>query len=175
MKLRTGLILTALFYCAGAQATHPQLDSRVVSTFGMIGISHYETARLNLVNIDDPKNINIIANLCQAQLRFLDGAGKILTKSDVVLANGHAGYLDFAQNKTPDVINRRIQIRAEVATLDAPVIASAANCVATIEIFNSRTGRTSAVYPAAPQLNLGGFVVEPPIPLPPPLAPQIRQ
>ncbi len=168
MKLRTGLILTALFYCAGAQATHPQLESQVVSTFGMIGISHYETARLNLVNIDDPENINIIANLCQAQLRFLDGEGKVLTKSDVVLANGHADHLDFAQGKTPGA-NRRIQIRAEVATLDTPVIASAANCIATIEIFNSRTGRTSAVYPAAPKLNLGGFVVEPP------LVPQIRK
>ena len=150
---RIAPLLTALFYCVGAQATHPQFESQVVSTFGMIGISHSETARLNLVNIDDPRIIYIIPNLCQAQLRFLDETGQILAKSDVALPNGQAGYLDLARDKISSN-GPRAQIRAEVATLDNPTLASAANCIATIEIFNSRTGQTKVIYPTAPQVRL---------------------
>lgn len=171
MKRRTAFLLTALCYGAGAHATHPEPQSQVVSTFGMIGISLTETARLNLVNIDDPRIINIIPNLCQAQLRFLDGTGKVLTKSDVALSNGQAGHLDLPREKIPS-LDARVEIRAEVATLDSPVPASAANCVATIEIFNSRTGQTTVLYPAAPQLYLGGpITIDPPIPPFPPVPP----
>lgn len=162
MKFSTGFILTTFFSCASAYAIPPQAESRVASTLGMIGISQYETARLNLVNIDDPNIISIIPNLCQAQLRFMDETGKVLAKSDIVLINGQAGHLDFTQGKISES-NRRKQIRAEIATLEAPVVASAANCVATIEIFNSRTGRTSALYPVAPRLDLGGPVIDPPL------------
>lgn len=171
MKSRTAFFLTTLFYGVGAQAAHPQFPSQVVSTFGMIGISHTETARLNLVNIDDPKVIYIIPNLCQAQLRFLDETGKVLTKSDVALPNGQAGHLDLSREKIPR-LDSRVQIRAEVATLDSPAMASAANCIATIEIFNSRTGQTTVLYPAAPQLFLGGpITIDPPFPPFPPVPP----
>lgn len=167
---RIAPLLTALFYCAGAQATHPQFESQVVSTFGMIGISNSETARLNLVNIDDPNVINIIPNLCQAQLRFLDETAQVLAKTDVALANGQAGHLDLVREKISS-IGPRVQIRAEVATLDNPALASAANCVATIEIFNSRTGQTKVIYPAAPQLYLGRPIIDPPFPPLPPVLP----
>lgn len=172
MKCRVTSLFMALCYCAGAQATHPQFASQVVSIFGMIGISHSETARLNLVNIDDPNVISIIPNLCQAQLRFLDEAGGILAKSDVSLLNGQARYLDLAREKIPGIFPR-VQIRAEVATLDNPVIASPATCVATIEIYNSRTGQTTVLYPTAPQLNLGmPIIIDPPFPGTPPV-PQV--
>ncbi len=164
MKHGAAFLFTALFYCAGAQAAPPQYPSLVVSTFGMIGIADSETARLNLVNIDDPNIISIIPNLCQAHLRFLDEKGNVLAKSDVSLTNAQAGYLDFAHAKIPEVeASHRRQIRPEVATLESPVIASVANCIATIEIFNSHTGQTTVIYPAAPRLDLGNPDI-PPVP-----------
>lgn len=171
MKLVTASALTALFYCAGANAEHPKFGSQVVSNFGMIGLSKYDTARLTLVNTADPEIINIIPNLCQAKLRFRDAGGQIVAKSEVVLGNGQAGHLDLTHKKIPGDA-RRAQVRAEVATLDDPVTASVANCVATVEVFNTRSGRTYSIYPDAPQLFLGGpIVIEPPIPGEPPPTP----
>lgn len=172
MKLVTASVLTALFYSVGANAEHPQFGSQVVSNFGMIGLSQYDTARLNLVNTADPNIINIIPNLCQAKLRFLDAAGQVAAKTEVVLGNGQAGHLDLTHNDLPRS-GRRAQVRAEVATLDDPVTASVANCVATVEVFNTRSGRTYSIYPDAPQLFLGGgpIIIEPPFPGEPPPPP----
>lgn len=171
MKLITASVVTALFYCTAANAAHPQppVSSKVAANFGMIGLSHFDTARLNLVNTNNPTiAATPIPALCQAKLRFLDTAGQVLVNSEVVLASGQAGHLDLTHANIPGTA-RRAQVRAQIATLDNPAPASLANCVATIEVFNSISGRTYSIYPDAPVVYLTPpNIIHPPFPPPPP-------
>lgn len=168
MKLVTASVLTGLFFCASANAEHPRFPSGY--NFGMIGLAKFDTARLNLVNTGDPNIITIIPSLCQAKLLFLDTGGRVLAKSEVVLGNGQAGHLDLTHAKTPGTAGR-VQIRAQVTTLDHPVPTSGANCVATLEVFSSLSGRTYTIYPDAPQVPLDQFIIGPLPPAEPPPPP----
>lgn len=130
------------------KAFNPQPDP---PGFGMIGIAEGQTARLNLVNIG---TVGIPPGPCRATLEFFDGAGNVLASRRVRVLEGNATSLDFelpavqvngdATVATP----LRAEIRAAVAPIDNGV--PPGPCRATVEIFDTATGRTSVLLPPDP-------------------------
>ena len=123
--------------------------------FGMVGIAHAQTARLNLVNILQPDgNAGLPPGPCRARLMFLDSEGAVLKMSDVSLAPGHAGFLDVTRRDTPSDGGRpgtvgndadRQQIRAVWQAFDDPYQCGPEVFIATVEVFG-RDGRTTVLF-----------------------------
>jgi hypothetical protein len=128
------------------------------SRFGMIGVVHGQTARLNLVFIP-PDGADLPPGPCRVGLQFLDNQGAVLKTSEVSLAPGHAGFSDFVRSdrpsppgragaQAPDVGDRQ-QIRAAWQEPDGPDMPQChrSNFIATVEVFG-RDGKTTVVYQA---------------------------
>ena len=149
-KLAAGS-LCALVIAVGASsrpanAFNPQPDPPRI---GMVGIADGQTARLNLVNVSAPDDL-LLPPPCRAQLQFLDADGNVLAQRRVVVAAGHAAFVDFRPSFAPtnigDVLGpARAEIRAAVDSADGVVPPP---CRASLEIFDNVTGRTQiALYP----------------------------
>jgi hypothetical protein len=130
-----------------ARAFNPQPDP----PFGMVGIAEGQTARLNLVNLGAPA---AIPPPCRARLRFLDADGNVVASRSVVVEAGQAAFLDFAPSFAPintvgDVaLPPRAEIRA-VVNFGIDTVPPGP-CRATVEIFDTATGRTSVFIPPGP-------------------------
>jgi hypothetical protein len=127
------------------------------SRFGMIGIAHGQTARLNIVFIP-PDTPDLPPNPCDVVMRVVDSHGAVLWTSTRRLAGGHAAFLDFTRSDqlsppgragaiAPDVGDRQ-QIRAAWTTPDTPDMPQCrpSNFIATVEVFG-RDGKTTAFQP----------------------------
>jgi len=135
-----------------AQAGHGGGGGAGKVEFGMIGITHADVLRLNIVAIPP--------NPCVADLGFFDSNGRSIGPSaDVALPPGHATFLDLpgtvvvpsGPNAGP---NARVEVRPSVVPTPA---ASFAGCVATVEVFNPRTGTTLIITnPAGVSFGGGG-------------------
>ena len=136
-----------------AAAFNPQPDP---PAFGMIGITHEQTARLNVVNWGDQpvpsgdrsQPIPIGDRPVRVELTFFDSQGNRLARSVQTLERGHAGFLDL-DGATLDwsgpgdrMASNRTQIRANVRLYEDPSLQpvpsrNAANLAATVEVFDN--------------------------------------
>ena len=125
----------------------------------MVGLAPGQTARLNLVNIGVASATPLP---CVLALAFLDNNGKILKQTFVFLKSGQSAWLDLtafeasttsAQNGTD--FAQRLPIRGIgynplLAPGSAIPQSLSCNLVPTLELFDTDTGRTTAI--------LGDFV-----------------
>jgi hypothetical protein len=117
-------------------------------TFGMIGITQGQTARLNVVNTADIFNPRGYAPAAsRVTLKFLDGAGRVLVESSEILEPGQATQLDFNADRLSPRGASRLQIRAVVST--DPDIYGFVPCVMpNVEVYDTETGKDVLIYPA---------------------------
>src|SRR4051812_6797109 len=127
--------------------------------FGMVGITRGQTAWLNVVNVSDvqpgacPSSDDVPPGPCRAQvdLIFFDRLGRTLAHSTETLAPGRAAFLDL-NGDTLERLGNRAEIRAVVTPPPEPDRSSRTVLVATVEVFNNETGRTTVVVPVTPAL-----------------------
>ena len=123
--------------------------------FGMLGITHEQTARLNIVNWGDgpipagdrstpvPSGDRPI----RAELIFLDSWDNVLRRSTETLMPGHAAFLDLdgatlpRDSGPPTAGGNRTQIRAKIRLIEdpnlQPIPSGDRNLAATVEVFDN--------------------------------------
>jgi hypothetical protein len=122
-------------------AFNPQPDP---PAFGMLAVTHGQTARLNVVDTMDAST----GPCREVELMFLDSEGNIRQRSVQCLMSGHAAFLDLNGNFLEQTDNRA-EIRGKVHLINPPE-RTMTNFVATIEVFDNETGRTSFVLTPPP-------------------------
>jgi hypothetical protein len=122
-------------------AFNPQPDP---PAFGMLAVTHGQTARLNVVDTMD-----VPPGPCrEVELMFLDSEGNIRQRSVQCLMSGHAAFLDLNGNFL-ELTDNRAEIRGKVHLINPPE-RTMTNLVATIEVFDNETGRTSFILVPSP-------------------------
>ena len=128
---------------AHAQDTAPTPD-RI--SFGMVGITRGQTARLNVTN--DGETRGIIINF-----RLVDSDGEVLRRRDgapvertMTLEPGHSAFLQFNADNMPGRDEARVNFRAVVTLIPS---SGEAVCPCqfpvTLEVVNNATGKTEWV------------------------------
>jgi len=144
------LTAPALLLIPGALIAQERLAPTIVFpsptfSFGMIGIGTGQTARLNIVNLvrTAPPIAISLFQPCKVELDLYDSQGKLIKQKNVAnLGIGQADFLDL--------------LRSELNTTAAHVDVSAVvkvgstqsftcNVSATLEVFDSVTGATTAI------------------------------
>ena len=127
-------------------------------SFGMLGITSQQTARFSVVNTNKCDAGHTCAP-AQIDLRFVDssgnpfnGDGHQIGSSTVTLSSGQSGFVDFTPSSNTA---GRIQIRAEM-----PGCVGCGNSkgtiLATLEVFDTATGKTTLVMPDYPAISSRG-------------------
>lgn len=149
------LAVTPTFFASGglyAQPAAPNIPVKApgYATFGMIGLTAGQTARVNALGL--PLGGPIIANgACTVTITFLDDQGKSLATSTQPVTQGQAVHFDLPRITIDNLVDRR-EIRATIRTNFAVISTNPAPTVAagqcsvkpTLEIFNE-DGRTMAI------------------------------
>jgi hypothetical protein len=148
--LMAALALAVIWVVAPIQAFNPQPDPP--GKWGMVGITPYETGRLNVVTNDSTP-----AQSCTIGLGYLDADGRALKTDFKVLRTGRAQYLDLMGI---DAVPRG-EMRAEIQPflndrllMDRPTAFPPDPCrgvIATFEVFDPATGKTSLSIPGVPR------------------------
>jgi hypothetical protein len=135
-------------------------SGRNLTLFGMIGLARGQTARLNVVNLRSTPTVELTPDQvvtlvpCSIRLRFVDQRGNTIARSVENIVPGTGAFLDlpFAEATPRGFEGKRIEIRAIVRALGRPED-ERRRCatLATLEIFDSETGRTSVIYPESPR------------------------
>jgi len=137
-------------------------------TFGMVGISPGQTARLNVVNAIPPGPPNSPPGPpIRVTLMFVDSTGNPFNIGDaparttVTLHPGQSTFLDLSLSGdafpvgTPNIPPgppTRVQLRALVSDCEG---CSRGLVVPTLEVFDNATGKTALVMPDIPAIKLG--------------------
>lgn len=146
-----GIVIVSLAGLAAGQGTTMPVMFPQVQTFGMVGLTAGQTARLNLLN---PGVLPPLATgaICSAQVSFLDSKGTVLKASPILVAPGQSVPFDLDRDTDlTTVTDQRVQIRATLQTpAPSPIFANPValyGCplMPTLEIFNKDTGRTQVV------------------------------
>jgi len=156
MKLALSFLiaLAALAIEALAQTTST-VTSQTSTTFGMVGLAPGQTARLSVLNSVRTAPPVLIPQLaCRVNLSFYNSDGKLLKESTIDnLGFGKAAFLDV---RRPDIdaMAGRAQIGGVVrqGLLANPVravpVISFCSIVATLEVFDEATNKTTVVLSA---------------------------
>jgi hypothetical protein len=151
---RIWLLGTAFVSVAGlaaGQGTSMPVLFPQVQTFGMVGLTEGQTARLNLLN---PGVLPPLATgaICSVQASFLDSKGTVLKTAPLLVPPGQSVPFDLDRDTDlTTVADQRVQIRATLQTpAPSPVFANpialfGCPLIPTLEIFNKDTGRTQVV------------------------------
>jgi hypothetical protein len=129
---------------AGAQPAILAASTQYV-TFGMVGLSTGQTARLNALAL--PTGGPIIAGAsCQVTFDFYDAAGKSLGTSTATVAQGAAVHDDLV-GTSADRAEIRGTVRAALvsSTTGGTPVSGSCSVLPTLEIFDSSTGQTTVV------------------------------
>ncbi|HUB77578.1 MAG TPA: hypothetical protein VMB03_02220 [Bryobacteraceae bacterium] len=139
----------------GAMALSAQtIPAETVHTTAMIGIATGQTARLNLLNPGVlPPAVGL---LCTAEVTYYDGAGNVKKSASVAVAPGTSQFVDLHSDTDLALAPAtRAEIRATVAmpgilppsnsSSTTSSTSGACKLIATLEIFDSITGRTQAL------------------------------
>jgi len=128
-----GFLIASAHMGARVSAFNPQPDP---PAFGMLAVTHGQTARLNVVDATD-----VPPGPCrEVELMFLDSEGNIRQRSVQCLMSGRAAFLDLNGNFLEQIDNRT-EIRGKVHLINPPE-RTVTNLVATIEVFDNETGKT---------------------------------
>lgn len=165
------LAAIAIFYTMSANLTSalPKCPGcrNLLFSFGMLGITPGQTARLNVVNaipVGPPQRITLM--FVDANGRpFINAGGQILSSS-VILGPGQSAYLDLNGNAIPvgpPIIPggppsipvgppNRAQFRALIPECDG---CNHGLIVPTLEVFDNASGKTILVMPDRPAITKG--------------------
>ena len=140
-----GIWSSSMMEQAAAQETAPVAVGSPDFSSGMVGIASGQTLRFNVVNVGAP---NPSPLPCVLALAFLDSDGKIVKQKFVSLASGKAAFLDLEMSGVPGP--DRVQVRgisynpllATPGSIPQPISCS---LVPTLELFDTGSGRTSAI------------------------------
>ena len=143
---------------AGAQPAIMIASPQYV-TFGMVGLSTGQTARLNAFAL--PLGGPIIAGAsCQVTFDFYDATGKSLKAGTATVAHGAAVSYDLARSEIITSSTGRVEIRGTLRTAfvnpsavvtpgtpGMPITPVSAFCsvLPTLEIFDASSGQTTVV------------------------------
>jgi hypothetical protein len=143
---------------AGAQPAIMIAGNSQYVTFGMVGLSTGQTARLNAFAL--PVGGPIIAGAsCQVTFDFYNEAGKSVKSGTATVAQGGAAHFDMLRTEV-DSLASRSEIRGTVRTtfVDPSAVATPGTPVTpitpmsgfcsvlpTLEIFDSTSGQTTVV------------------------------
>lgn len=135
---------------AAAQGANMPVLFPQVQTFGIVGLTAGQTARLNVLN---PGVLPPLATggICSAQVSFLDSKGTVLKTAPIVVAPGQSVPFDLNRDTDVTATDQRVQVRATLQIpLPSPIFASPVQLlgcplIPTLEIFNNDTGRTQVV------------------------------
>jgi len=127
-----------------AQGPVPSVLPSVQFSSGMVGLASGQTARLNVVNVGIPNPSSLP---CVLALAFLDSDSKILKQMFVSVGFGNAAFVDLAMG---NIGPGRVQIRGigyNPLLTPGSAIPQPLSCsfVPTLELFDTETGRTSAI------------------------------
>jgi hypothetical protein len=155
MQVRT-IVATAAMAFLGVTATEAGPSPHMRSQFGMVGLASGQTARLSAVVVDNPNTVDD-PNI-RVELVFLDALGNAVVGRDGApvrltadVRRGRAVSLDLAFGDANPPEGDRVQIRAFLKATIADVNGGhhrdleATPALATVEIFDSATGRTQAI------------------------------
>ena len=152
MKTRnTALILAVLTALSATFSTalgvaHAAQRESFSRSFGMVGITHGQTARLNVVNLEDSEFVPCV----RVELSFVDGNGQTLLRSTHEVERGKAAFLDLNGNQLMGRFGARLQVRAVARFVGTPDTRDADDCLLTLEVIDNATGRTSFINPPEP-------------------------
>ncbi len=151
----------AIWEVRRVRATSPPEPDR----FGMVGITHGQTMRLNIVNLQPPPdNDKQVPPPCRVVLSFRDAAGQPFRNSDgqiirreMELQAGESAFLDLngdmfgGPSTNADTTGpARVQLRPFVRVLRQPPEPDRnipPPCFPTAEVFDNTTLRTTFVVP----------------------------
>lgn len=149
-----GLALTAAALW-GSPLTRASAPHTYPPTFGIVGITHGQTARLNVVNTMDIFNPRgIPPRPTRVRLTFLDGNGRVVAETTRTIEPGQAASLEVNADRFFPPGPSRLQLRPVVTVdnldlVDNPDIYEFVPCVMpTVEVYGNETGVTSLVVPA---------------------------
>ncbi|HKQ74789.1 MAG TPA: hypothetical protein VJ810_13940 [Blastocatellia bacterium] len=165
------LAAIAIFYPmtakrASALPTCPSCRNLLFS-FGMLGITAGQTARLNVVNaipVGPPQRVTLM--FADANGRPFINAGGQLSSSSVILGPGQSAYLDLNGDAIPIGPPNipggppsipvgppiRVQFRALIPNCDG---CNHGLLVPTLEVFDNASGKTTLVMPDTPAITKG--------------------
>ncbi len=157
MKLASVVILSAvclavvlvLYPAAHLRAQYIQLASPQYVTFGMIGITEGQLARLNALLL--PMGGPVVAGSCQVTFTYINDQGTTLASTTLPLTQNQAVHFDYPALPVPIGGAARTQIRGTVqtsfvSTSGSPVPAApSCSVVPTMEIYNVTTSQTAVV------------------------------
>jgi len=136
----------------GAIALSAQtIPQETVHTTAMIGIATGQTARLNLLNPGVlPPALGVI---CTAEVTYYDHAGNVKKSAPVAVSPGTSQSVDLRSDDLALAPASRTEIRATIAmpgilppaSSSSTANSGACKLIATLEVFDSITGRTQAL------------------------------
>jgi len=143
---------------AHAQDQPPSTGDRI--SFGMVGITQGQTARINVANVLTANDPNFPPGPTRVVLTFLNSDGQLFRNRDgnpirrvAMLERGQATFLDLNADDF-SVGAAGIHLRAVVTVTPPPVHDRNAlppdPCVPTVEVINNATGRTAFALSALP-------------------------
>jgi hypothetical protein len=140
------LIAVVAMVTAGAVwgATSASAALNFTRSTGMFGISQTQTARINLVNLEDGAFVPCV----RVEMVFVDGDGSILAQKVYEVDAGKSAFFDLRGSEIIGRGSNRAQIRAEVRFVGTPDTRLSDNCIPTVEIFDNESGETRFLLPA---------------------------
>ena len=124
--------------------------------FGMFGLFMGQTARLNVVSIDNP---DLRPGDCMVELSFLDGMGMTHKMMTETLMRGHAAFLDLAYDDIPMGLRGgttsplRVQLRAMARAIDNPnTKRNKCMVVPTGEVYDNESMMTMFLFGLTPMI-----------------------
>ncbi len=140
------LIALVALVTAGAVWGAPSASAalNLTESTGMFAITRTQTARINLVNLEDRAFVPCI----RVEMVFIDGDGNILSQKVYEIDSGKSAFLDLRGSEIIGREGSRANLRAEVRFVGTPDTRASENCIPTIEIFDNESGETRFLLPA---------------------------
>src|SRR5438094_3712593 len=155
VRIAVGIgLVVVIALLVGSRANAIIIVNNKTAHFGPFGLARGQTARINVVNVDDPKAppSEVQPGACRVKVGFVDSNGRRLAERTIIINWSTTKSFDFVPPSDTDRIARggtRMELRAFVAPPpegDAPPPdpdRPAPTCVATLEVFDSNTGQTT--------------------------------
>ena len=154
--MKTPLVEAMALLCLAAMLASAQMPFTQSFTFGMVGVTADQIARLNVVNAAVGPTVQ---TNCTIDLNFLDSDGKAIRSARLSLDPQKSAVLDLARS---DMANAqgRVEIRAlfsETVASTEGIMSPGSACapVATLEVFDRDSLRTTFILTNPSAVPLG--------------------